>query len=392
MSEWLKCPGVTKKMERSRKMLAFIVILVAVLGTGAYYLFYGSQSPAASVEMAGHQERDDGYYTVVDENGRVIFTTGHLVVVGDEFIAEDDTKYTIVRVSGDVATARTVGKMQALPPLPYRSEGAKIQGSVAIYHTHSDESYIPSDGSESIPGRGGVFRVGASMSEKLNRLGIKAIHDTTGHDPHDARAYDRSRRTASRLLRKYRPLALFDVHRDAGPPEPYLKEVDGKEVAKGMIVIGRQNPKMQANLEFARRLKDAVNKRYPGLIKGIFLGSANFNQDLYERSLLLEMGTEKTTRQAAEAGSVLIANVVPTVLQAVGPGAFPESRGAGRAIGWLLGLAVAGIFIYLWISTGSWEEMKAKILAWFGAGGIRIGGGGHDEGDSSASGGEGLGS
>ncbi|MGI6663499.1 MAG: stage II sporulation protein P [Bacillota bacterium] len=54
-------------------------------------------------------------------------------------------------------------------------------------------------------------------------------------------------------------MALFDVHRDAGPAEPYLKDLDGREVAKAMIVVGRTNPKMNANLDFARRLKDAVN-------------------------------------------------------------------------------------------------------------------------------------
>ncbi|QUL98870.1 MAG: stage II sporulation protein P [Candidatus Fermentithermobacillus carboniphilus] len=378
-------------MQGNRRALGFfVIVLVFGFALGYYYQGYRLPRPTASTDLSGHVEREDGYYTVVDESGKTIFTTGHAISVGDEFISEDDTRYTITRISGDVATAKAMGKMEALPPLP--SLGAATKGgTVAIYHTHSDESYIPTDGTDAIPAKGGVLRVGAAMADMLRRVGFKAVHDTTSHDPHDAQAYNRSRRTASRLLRSERPLALFDVHRDAGPAEPYLKEVDGREVARGMIVIGRQNPKMQSNLEFARRLKDAVNREYPGLIKGIFLGKADFNQDLFDRSLLLEVGTEKTTREAAEAGVALIARVVPGILGATGPGAIPENRGAGRAIGWFLGVVVAGIFVYLWVSTGSWEEMKAKILGWFGTGGVRIGrgrGGGSEPGGTSDNSGE----
>ncbi len=361
-------------MRISRKAAVWAVLLVIAAGGGIIYL-YESLKPASSEVVMGHTERGDSYFTVVDEAGKTIFTTGHMVVVGDEYIDEDDSKYAVINVSDDVATVRMVGKMELLPPLipaPFLGAAA-TDGAIGIYHTHSAESYVPSDGTESIPGGGGVMKVGSALAEQFKKLGINAIHDTTSHDPNDARAYDRSRRTAASLLKKQKPLALFDVHRDAGPKEPYVKEINGREVAKCMIVIGRQNPKMQSNLEFARRLKDEANSKYPGLIKGIFMGNADFNQDLFDRALLLEMGTEKISREAAERGATLIASVVPNVLPATGPGVGPQSRGAGRTIGWLLGITVAGIFVYLWISTGSWDEMKAKLLGWFGTGGIRIG-------------------
>lgn len=324
------------------------------------------------------------YFTVIDPEGNVLFYTGHHVFEGDEYIDEHDVQWVVVRVDDKArtATAESRGKMEALPAAA-SVQTAAVSGKVAVYHTHSDESYVPTDGTEAIPGKGGVLKVGSSLAEAVKRLGLGAAHDTTSHDPHDAQAYDRSRRTAQRLLRAERPLALFDVHRDAGPPEPYLTEQKGEVVARSMIVVGRQNPKVGANLEFARRLKDAVNSKYPGLIKGIFMGNADFNQDLFERSLLLEVGTEKTPREAAERGARLVAEVVPSVLSATGPAAGRESGGAGRTVLWLAGAVVAGIFVYLWVSTGSWEEMRAKILGWFGTGGIRIRGGRGGEGGSS---------
>ncbi len=360
-------------MRISRRVLAWALVIVLATATGVIYL-YRSIRPVASQAPSGHTERERGYFTVFDENGVVIFTTGHTVSLGDEYINEDDTKYVVIDVSDDVATVRAVDRMEALPPFAEPILGAAVSsGAVGIYHTHSAESYVPSDNSESIPGEGGVMDVGAALAESLNSLGIEAIHDTTPHDPNDARAYDRSRRTAADLLKKQKPLALFDVHRDAGPAEAYLKEFDGKEVARCMIVIGRQNPKVQSNLEFARRLKDEANTQYPGLVKGIFMGNADFNQDLFDRALLLEMGTEQTSKEAAIRGASLLGSVIPNILPASGPGAGPQARGAARTVGWLLGIAVAGIFAYLWIATGSWEEMKAKILEWFGTGGIRVG-------------------
>ncbi len=373
----------------SKRMLAWALVFVIAAATGVVYL-YRSVMPVASEAPPGHAERERGYFTVVDEDGTVIFTTGHMVSLGDEYIDENDVKYVVIDVSDDVATVRAVGSLEALPPFPVEPVrgAAASSGAIGIYHTHSAESYVPSDHSESIPGKGGIMDVGAALAERLTSLGIKAVHDTTPHDPNDARAYDRSRRTAASLLKKQRPLALFDVHRDAGPAEAYLKEFDGREVARCMIVIGRQNPKMQSNLEFARRLKDEANREYPGLVKGIFMGNADFNQDLFDRALLLEMGTEQTSKEAAMRGAALLGSVIPNILPAAGPGAGPQARGAGRTIGWLLGIAVAGIFAYLWIATGSWEEMKAKILEWFGSGGVRVGGvgGGSIEGVEGGSG------
>jgi len=361
---------------RSRYVLGLcvLVLVCAAAAAGYYRYLYVPPRPVLATEAGGSEEIGGGrYVTVKDKSGNVIFTTGHAVNVEDEFISEDETRYRVVKVEGDTATAESLGRMEALLefPAPVGAEASAGSRAVAIYHTHSDESYIPGDNSDSIPAKGGVLDVGTSLAQALKEKGIKAIHSLTPHDPHDAGAYDRSRRTAVQLL-KDRPQALFDVHRDAGPAEPYLEEVSGQTVTKAMIVVGRTNPKYNANLDFARRLMSAVNSKYPGLVKGIFMGKADFNQDLSDRSLLLEMGTEKTPKEAAERGAALIGSVVPSLLGAAGG---PSGRASGRSIAWILGLAVAATFIYLWVSTGSWDEMRSKILGWFGSGGVKVGGG-----------------
>ncbi len=367
-----------KKSSEGRHVLWIALTLAVFAAVGGYYYryVYVPPRPVLAGEAGGADEAGAGqYYTVKDEAGNVLFTTGHIVHVGDEFISAEDMRYQVTVVEGMSATAAALGKMEALLefPAPVGAQtNTRNNPTVAIYHTHSDESYEPTDGASSIPAKGGVFQVGQSLAEAIKRKGANAVQNTTSHDPHDAGAYDRSRRTLVQLL-KQNPAAVFDVHRDAGPAEPYLEDVPGYgTVSRGMIVIGRANPKMSSNLDFARRLMDSVNSKYSGLVKGIFMGKADFNQDLHDRALLLEMGTEQVSKEAAEKGADLIGSVVPSLL---GVSSAPSGGTTGKNIGWILGLTVAGTFVYLWISTGSWEEMKAKIMGWFGSGGVRVGGG-----------------
>lgn len=361
--------------------------------------------PFARVALA-HEERDDlGYYEVLTEEGDPLFETGHVITVGDRFIDEDNALYEVYRVEQDKAYARRVGKAQpakgtsqlelddvlrgkrtgllgAIAVIRSIKEVALVlkevvvqrlsdviptqgnQGdrgpSVGIYSTHSDESYAPSDGSPSIRGHGGVFKVAASLASTLRKSGIEAIVSYTLHHPHDAGAYDRSRRTAMDLVRR-RPSALIDVHRDTAPAEAYRDYINGKVVTKVMLVVGRQNPGMQANLNFAKRLKEAADRRYPGLVRGIFFANGKYNQDLHPHALLWEVGSYENPRYEAESGASLLGEVLSQVIGAVGPGAPTESRRGLSLAAWVIGLLIVGTVVYLFLSTGSWEEAKAKL-------------------------------
>lgn len=373
------------------RVTAFAIAVVAIAAVLGWPSGAGGKWGKASAQAAGlraHLEREDlGYFTVVDERGREILHTGLVVSIGDRFIAPDEREYEIVSIVGDEARARALsrssaaGAEEAMAEVPV--EAAQAQAAVGIYHTHSDESYVPSDGTASIRGAGGVIRVGQALASALMRRGIRAIHDTTPHDPHDAGAYDRSRRTAANLL-KQKPAALFDVHRDTGPAEVYQQSVAGKTVTKIMMVVGRQNPNMGANLAFAKRLKSVVDARHPGLIKGILVTDGKFNQDLHPRALLLEVGSLRTPREDAEQAVTMLADDVPAAVGGAPqtPGASGESRQGLSALGRLIVLALIVGVAYLFASTGGWKEAKAKIRrlatqefsGWLGGGRLRSAG------------------
>ncbi len=160
--------------------------------------------------------------------------------------------------------------------------------------------------------------MGDALAGGLRSRGFTIVHDRATHDPHDAGAYPRSRRTVLRNL-KFGPTFLFDVHRDSAPAEAYLTEVGGVTTSSILIVVGGANPLVRSNLATARRLKLFADELHPGLVRGIYVARGNYNQDLDPGAILLEVGTEYIPRELAERSSVLFSEAVAAFTGRPGP-------------------------------------------------------------------------
>lgn len=343
------------------------------------------------------QEMDEGYVTVIDDSGIIILQTGLTIHPGDHYIDEANHLYEITAVEGRLAKTRMLSGRAILfdepMAVPAQAPNAPVQPIIAVYHTHTDECYLPTDGKATIPGKGSIMLVGDALTNRLGELGFQTIHDKTLHDPHDANAYQRSRRTFLKLLEQ-QPATLFDLHRDSAPANIYQTTINEQPAAKILLVVGRQNQNEATTLDYAKRIKTSADAKYKGLIRGIFIAHGNYNQDLNPRSMLLEIGTQYTTLQAAAHSAALFADVVPSFLS---PGPSPDSadtsfnagvsgdsnpappaemtdseaKDATAASGFsvstvhdlffILAAFVIGTISYLYLSTGSWQEAKAKL-------------------------------
>ena len=185
---------------------------------------------------------------------------------------------------------------------------------IAMYVTHSDESYVPSDGSQSINGQGGIYDVAREFRDALQKQGVNVILDESTHLPHDSGAYRRSRQTAERLLQK-QPDAIIDIHRNGIPDESeYARTINGEEASRVRLLVGRSNQNSSVNREFAKQLKAVADKQYPGLVKDIFIGKGNYNQDLAPHAILLEFGTHTISKERVLNSTDMMAQVVSTTL------------------------------------------------------------------------------
>lgn len=285
-------------------------------------------------ELLPEEMQENRYYRMVDEDGRTIVTTGRRLRPGDAYLSADNRFYEVFAVEGYLARARF--KEEVKFDLPMDSPAAETEDPpgllpaqqrpayrIAIYHSHNAESYVPSDGTDSIYGRGGIHDVGVAFRDALEGKGIEVLYSERLHLPHDRGAYRRSRVTAQQLLQQ-RPDAIFDVHRDAAPWEAYSMEIDGELITQIQFVVGLSNPGAAANRNFAFDLKGQADRVRPGVVRGVFLIWGGYNQDLSPMSLLLEVGAHTNSKEAAVQGITLFADAVAYYFY--GPGYLEEGR------------------------------------------------------------------
>ena len=228
---------------------------------------------AAFLPTASADDVAESLHVAVDGTGAYLFSISGEISEGDEYISADNILYRIATVQNGNAIAEKIGE-EAMPDVSWLDVGqaqpvfaqesavpaasAKADDSrklIAMYVTHSDESYVPSDGTQSVNGQGGIYDVAREFRDALQQQGIDVILDESTHLPHDSGAYRRSRQTAERLLQK-RPDAIIDVHRDGIPDQSeYACSIDGENASRVRLLVGRGNQNSSVNREFAKQMK-----------------------------------------------------------------------------------------------------------------------------------------
>ena len=332
--------------------------------------------------QAPEADADENVWSIYDEDGQYLTSIYGRVYLDDEYISSDNRLYRIIEVddSKRTAVAQYIGQESLLEPdnEAVATVAQESKRLIGIYSTHSDESYIPTDGAESKEKDAGIYDVDEALKNALEERGIEVELDTTTHLPHDAGAYRRSRSTAARLL-KSQPAALLDIHRDGIPdPDEYVQKIEDEDATKVRLLVGKSNPNADANRKFAKQIKAAADEMYPDLIKDIYIGKGDYNQELAPRAILLEFGTHTIKKERAIKSTAYMADVLERVLfgstakaegaadadaDAAGAETTAEAGGSGAAWGilWVVGIALAAIVGYGIITTGSFSGMWNKI-------------------------------
>ena len=332
--------------------------------------------------QAPEADADENVWTIYDEDGQYLTSIYGRVYLDDEYISSDNRLYRIIEVddSKRTAVAQYIGQESLIEPdnEAVATVAQESKRLIGIYSTHSDESYIPTDGAESKEKDAGIYDVDEALKKALEERGIEVELDTTTHLPHDAGAYRRSRSTAARLL-KSQPAALLDIHRDGIPdPDEYVQKIEDEDATKVRLLVGKSNPNADANRKFAKQIKAAADEMYPDLIKDIYIGKGDYNQELAPRAILLEFGTHTIKKERAIKSAAYMADVLERVLfgstakaegaanadaDAAGAETTAEAGGSGAAWGilWVVGIALAAIVGYGLITTGSFSGMWNKV-------------------------------
>lgn len=181
--------------------------------------------------------------------------------------------------------------------------------TVLVYNTHNLEAYLPllknANENEAVSSdeRANVVGLSNKLTSLLQDEGIGVQLDKTNINQklldrgwNFFSSYAISKEVVETAVSKNNDLNyLIDIHRDSARKKTTSATIDGKSYAKLLFIIGEANKGYEKNQEFAKKLHAELQKKYPGISRGVFLkgkeeGNGVYNQNFSDRAILLEVG------------------------------------------------------------------------------------------------------
>ena len=173
---------------------------------------------------------------------------------------------------------------------------------IYIYNSHQLENYNSSN--LDIYGiTPNVLMTSYLLKEKLNSKGISTIVEDTNlteflslNNWDHSGSYKASRIFILDKKNKYSTLKYFiDIHRDSVSKNMTTININGKDYARILFVVGLEHDNYKDNIKISEDLNNLFNKYYKGLSRGIYKKEGPgvdgiYNQDITGNSMLIEVG------------------------------------------------------------------------------------------------------
>lgn len=185
------------------------------------------------------------------------------------------------------------------------TNGRKV---VHIYFSHNRESYLPylkgvTNPNLAYHSKINISKIGERLAKDFTEKGIGSAVDQTDimgilneKGLKYPKSYQESRVALQTAMAANADLEYFiDIHRDSKRKKDTTITINDKAYAKIAFVIGGKNPNFEKNTALANKLHKALEKKYPGLSRGIikYNNSGNnsiYNQDVSNNAMLIEIG------------------------------------------------------------------------------------------------------
>ncbi|WP_309123338.1 stage II sporulation protein P [Paenibacillus sp.] len=247
--------------------------------------------------------------------------------------AAPDAEHAAVAGDSEAATAGALASPSADKPASETSTSAAAKPATDrklafIYHSHNRESWLPElkgtskdQPNEAFDADVNVSMLGARLQKKLEELGVGAVHSGTDYNTAVKNfnynySYKYSKTTVKEALAVHDDLVyLLDIHRDSSRRKQTTIEIDGKAYAKMYFIVGQGNPDWKENEALAKRIHEKMEKKLPGISKGILTkgtrhGHGEYNQSLSKGSVLIEIGGVDNTLEESNRTVDALASVI----------------------------------------------------------------------------------
>lgn len=183
----------------------------------------------------------------------------------------------------------------------------KKEPIVYIYNTHQQEKYKMNK-NEPYNITPTVLTTSYMLEEQLLKYGIVSVVEESSvsnvlnkNKWNYASSYRVTRTFLENAKKKYPTLKFYiDVHRDSVKRSITTKTFDDKDYARVMFLIGLENKNYKENLKLTSQINDDLEKKYPGLSRGIYKKKGPgvngvYNQDFSSNAILIEFGGNDNT-------------------------------------------------------------------------------------------------
>ena len=250
----------------------------------------------------------------------------------DEQLTSSESKEDATKVEQAQTGLKTEVQSSNVPNKYTTQYNGVKKDNILIYHTHSCESYTPSEKYQykktgnfrTTDKNYSVIRVGNELEAQLKTYGYNVIHDESYHDyPSYTGSYANSLKTVTKLLDENENTdVVIDLHRDAIGDSTYAPTVKiGEEyAAQLMFVIGGNEGSIKhetwaQNLKFAIKVQEKANELYPGLFKPIILRGTTYNQHVTKAATIIEVGATGNTLDQTLVSMKYLAKVLSEVVK-----------------------------------------------------------------------------
>ena len=268
-----------------------------VLENSNYYSNNGSQSKNFIKDISDYVSKNIFNSPTNILKSQLIYKSDSSVEISDNI--EDENK------SSDVALV-----VQDNNPIVY------------IYNSHQGETYNTKY-LEEYNIAPDVIMASNMLKEKLEDNGIKTLVEQNdiiaymkSKNLDHSGSYIASRYFLKKVMDKYDSIKLYiDLHRDAATHSATYTNINGKDYAKVLFVIGLENKNYEENLKVTNTINDIISKKYPTLTRGIMKKEGYgvngvYNQDLDSNIILLEVGGNENNIDEVNNTLDLVAHVI----------------------------------------------------------------------------------
>lgn len=188
-----------------------------------------------------------------------------------------------------------------------KEEPKKDKPIIYLYNTHQTEEYYPSNYIEfSINPT--IIMNNYILEDVFENNNIPTLVEESSIEEilkenkwKYVNSYQASRMLMEKAKKDYPSLSYFiDIHRDSLKREKTTIEINGKEYAKILFIVGLENQNYKDNLLFTEKINQIIDNKYPNLSKGIYKKEGPgvngvYNQDFSPNTILIEIGGYENT-------------------------------------------------------------------------------------------------